>query len=250
MDAANQLLLSEGVCRQLGIVTYHPALQTSKVNKSRAADALVPSIRVKLIQSIKLPPSQSMLVFVALEKPNDVEQSIVVEGDRRFESESGLVLEDAVVSVGKDGLTRVVLINLSGLTQTIPGGTLVGGAYHADILEEPELELTSRKHSPVVRKLSNSQGQWRKKKLLEVVHLPEMPLSNGTPLREFLMNNHEVFSLEEGKRGETNFIRMEINTADTQPIKQPPRRMPFVVHQEVGKQLKEMQQTGVIQPSS
>ena len=54
MDAADQLLLLEGVSRQLGIVTYHPALQTSKVNKSRAADALVSSIRVKLIQSIKL----------------------------------------------------------------------------------------------------------------------------------------------------------------------------------------------------
>ena len=54
------------------------------------------------------------------------------------------------------------------------------------------------------------------------------------------MNNHEVFSLEEGERGETNFVRMEINTADAQPIKQPPRRMPFVVRQEVGKQLKEM----------
>ena len=97
-----------------------------------------------------------MLVPVALEKPNDVEQSIIVEGDRRFEREwfgvggcGGLV--------GKDGLIRVVLTNLSGLTQTIPGGAPVGGAYHANVLEEPELEPTSRKDSPVVHKLSNSQ---------------------------------------------------------------------------------------------
>ena len=30
MDAADQLLLSEGVCRQLGIVTYHPSIQDWK----------------------------------------------------------------------------------------------------------------------------------------------------------------------------------------------------------------------------
>ena len=160
------------------------------------------------------------------------------------------MLEDAVVSVGKDGFTRVVLTNFSGLTQTIPGGTPVGGAYHANVLEEPELESNFRKDSLVVRKFSNSQGQWRKKKLLEVVHLTEMPPFNATPFREFLMNNDAVFSLEEGERREINFVRMEINTADAQPIKQPPRRMPFIVLPEVGKQLKGMQQTEVFQPSS
>ena len=56
MDAANQLLLLECVCAQLGIVKNHPALQASKVNKSIFADALVPSIWVKLIQSVKLLP--------------------------------------------------------------------------------------------------------------------------------------------------------------------------------------------------
>jgi hypothetical protein len=43
---------------------------------------------------------------------------------------------------------------------------------------------------------------------------------------------------------------MSIDTGDSQPVKQPPRRMPFVVRGEVAKQLRDMQQTGVIQPSS
>ena len=59
----------------------------------------------------------------------------------------------------------------------------------------------------------------------------------------------KCFNLE-GEWGEAFFVRMEMNTADAQPIKQTPRRMVFVVCQEMGKQLKEMQQTGTIQLSS
>ena len=53
MDAQEQLLLSEGVCRQLGIVTYHPSIEPSKVpDKDSDADALVPTVRVCLVQSL------------------------------------------------------------------------------------------------------------------------------------------------------------------------------------------------------
>jgi len=44
-------------------------------------------------------------------------------------------------------------------------------------------------------------------------------------------------------------VVMEIDTGGAIPKKQPPRRMPFAVRQEVAKQLKSMQQKGVIQPS-
>ena len=43
---------------------------------------------------------------------------------------------------------------------------------------------------------------------------------------------------------------MEIDTGDTTPKKQPPRRMPFMVREEVARQLKNMQQDGVIEPSN
>ena len=56
-------------------------------------------------------------------------------------------------------------------------------------------------------------------------------------------------ALEEGERGETDLITMGIDTGDAPPCKQAPRRMPFVVRQEVARQLKNMQQHGVIQPS-
>ena len=55
--------------------------------------------------------------------------------------------------------------------------------------------------------------------------------------------------MEDGERGETDLVNMGIDTGDVRPKKQPPRRMPFAVCQEVAKQLKSMQQNEVIQPS-
>lgn len=43
---------------------------------------------------------------------------------------------------------------------------------------------------------------------------------------------------------------MTVDTGDATPKKQPVRRVPFVVRQELAKQLEKMQREGVIKPSS
>ena len=68
MDAQDQLLLSEGVCRQLGIVTYHPSIEPRKVTAQGSGDnALVPTVRVHLVQSLRLLPNQGAVVPVCCE---------------------------------------------------------------------------------------------------------------------------------------------------------------------------------------
>jgi hypothetical protein len=59
-------------------------------------------------------------------------------------------------------------------------------------------------------------------------------------LHAFLSKHHEVFSMEEGERGETDMVEMEIHTGDAPPRKVPARRMPHVVRQEVSKQLRDI----------
>ena len=64
MDAHEQLLLSEGVCRQLGIVTYHPDVQTWRGGRKQSQSpraktqqdkqVTVPTVRVSLVQSVRL----------------------------------------------------------------------------------------------------------------------------------------------------------------------------------------------------
>lgn len=53
-----------------------------------------------------------------------------------------------------------------------------------------------------------------------------------------------------GNGGETSLTEMSINTGDSTPKRIPARRMPLAVRCEVSMQLKDMQEVGVIQPST
>ena len=92
MDAHDQLLLSEGVYRQLGILQYHPDVETWRgcrkkstpaTNKAKSPsepatpsslpaeetpgveEAEVPTVPVNLLQSVQLLPHQSLVVEVS-----------------------------------------------------------------------------------------------------------------------------------------------------------------------------------------
>jgi hypothetical protein len=55
VDAYDQLLLSEGVCRQLGIISYHPEVQTwrgrkkqpPQAKREKSSKATVPTVQVR-----------------------------------------------------------------------------------------------------------------------------------------------------------------------------------------------------------
>ena len=64
-----------------------------------------------------------------------------------------------------------------------------------------------------------------------------------------LAQYHDVFDLNPGEHGKMEMVSLEIDTGDTPPQRQPLRRMPYVVRQEVIQNLAEMQRDGVIQPS-
>lgn len=66
MDARDPLLLSEGVCHQLHIISYHPQVGAStctarvpKDKESCDSTVTVPVVRVKLLESTRLLPLQS-----------------------------------------------------------------------------------------------------------------------------------------------------------------------------------------------
>ena len=58
MDAKDQLLLSEGVCSQLHIITYHPAVNDAQPDTAvhNASSVTVPCVIVKLLQTVRVPP--------------------------------------------------------------------------------------------------------------------------------------------------------------------------------------------------
>ena len=134
---------------------------------------------------------------------------------------------------------------MSGLTQKLPEEFVVGEAQAAEVVT-PE----DGPSGPVIRRLSSSQDEERRKKLLERIQLQGVPDADAGQLCTFLANNHSVFSLHDGERGNASLVTMPIDTGDAPPRKQAPRRMPFTVCEEVAQQLRDMQRDGVIQPSN
>lgn len=94
-----------------------------------------------------------------------------------------------------------------------------------------------------------SRVQQRQEKLRNALPDPNLSRHEKETLFKFLVEHHDAFSLDEGERGETNLIQMEIDTGTAAPKKQRARRLPFAVRQEVARQLEQMQTKGVIQPS-
>ena len=92
----------------------------------------------------------------------------------------------------------------------------------------------------------------RGKKLLDLLEQDETHLSTleKRTLNECLCNYHKAFVLDPNERGETELVQFTIDTGDAHPRRQPARRMPFAVREEVARQLKTMQENGVIRPSN
>ena len=68
-------------------------------------------------------------------------------------------------------------------------------------------------------------------------------------LRDFLHRNGDVFSCTDEPLGRTAVERHKIDTGDSQPVKQAPRRMPYHLRLGAQKQVDEMLEQNVISPS-
>ena len=98
---------------------------------------------------------------------------------------------------------------------------------------------------------SNEQKQWRQQQLNEVLTDTGKQLSDeeSSQISKLLENYHDVFSLSDEERGETDLVEFSIETGSASPERQAARRIPYAAHQEINRQLDQMQRNNIIQPS-
>ena len=251
MDAHDPLLLSEGVCSQLGIVSYHPDVEAQPTPTIVSEEAVVPTVWVCLLQSVSVPAGQCALVPVRVDRACPLKGPLLLDSDSSVEQMTGLQIEDALLQPDEDGFATLCVSNSRGFVRSIEKDTIIGRAAEV-VLVEPAVGDTPAPTRPAdisVKIVSILKDQQRRKELLNLIGEPDLPKPDKEELLAFLANHHEAFSLEEGERGETGLVQLEINTGDSPPKRQPFWRMPFAARQEVAKQLDRMQKDDVIQPS-
>lgn len=264
-DAHEQLLLSEGVCRQLGILQYHSSIEpwrggrktqartsgrshpeknTRDVSKETtptddrhqpAEQAVeVPTVRVNLVQSLNLLPHQGATVSVSLGPGSRLPESepVLLEPST---CESFVHVDDSVLQFDREGLAQVAIFNSTGCSCSVEAGMELGEASVVTLIP-PDSFPTEEARDPssedstlaVVNRVTESEVTQRKQMLCELVGTPELLTPTQTEeLHQFLGEQHEAFCLEPNERGETDILTMEIDTGDARPKKQPARRMPY-----------------------
>ena len=67
-------------------------------------------------------------------------------------------------------------------------------------------------------------------------------------LKRFLIKHADVFALHDDDLGRTNLVQHNINTGDTPPIRQPPRRIPTTLQSELDNEIENVLAKGAIEP--
>jgi len=161
MDAGNPLLLSEGVCSQLGIISYHPLVFPGRQEAEQQTQAQVPTVRVRLVQSLRLPPLQNTMAVVRVEDGWNFQGPLLLEPLGDDKNEDGLVVSPSLVQLSSDNHAQVLITNPTGWTQKMKRGTHIGEASE---IMCTDTEVTSEANVGVLR-LSSCEVRERKQKL-------------------------------------------------------------------------------------
>ena len=151
MDTPEESLLSEGVCRQLNIISYHPEVQkltsakpTKTLDRENEDECAVPSVRIRLVRDVRLTPND--YVTAQAQFDGDVgtkTQAFLAEGDKVLMEKKGLQMVDVVLPPSKYGIVQVSLVNHLGITQKLDKGTEVGRAQPVEVINKADKEVNN-----------------------------------------------------------------------------------------------------------
>ena len=137
-DAPEPLLLAEGVCRQLQIISYHPDVtcRTSSVKKymykeeekvqprkckktcqkKYSVEHIAP---VRLVHSVHVLPRQCTYAQVKVKISSG---AILVESDNNLQNSLGIVVGSSLLKPDEDGVAQLPVWNPAGFTRTLETG--------------------------------------------------------------------------------------------------------------------------------
>ena len=217
---------------------------------------------VHLVGATRIPSSCAAVVTAEVSSIAGRGQPVVLEPDDTWLAESRLQVEDSLLDPEETELVRLVILNPTSETKRLDAGCSIGQAIPCvdpDQSEETVLERSTNKgvfdtrvNLVQTRKPTSDESAARKRMLSQMLDFGEEGLTPEEvfQVRDCVLRAQDVFSVEKGELGNVGEIQHCIETGDSPPVRQPPRRVPFSVRPEISRMVNEMMQARVIQESS
>ena len=102
----------------------------------------MPTVRVKLVQNVRMSPYQSVLTSACLTGCDSLHGHVLVEADVSFSEGRGFQVVDSVVVPNQEGQVTVMLTNTSCITERVLKDVDLGTATPAELIDSYENEHT------------------------------------------------------------------------------------------------------------
>ena len=199
--------------------------------------------RVTVSETVVLEPYSEMVTTGELQGEPDPECWGFVQPVETFSQKKGVFVAKAVVSVSKK-VIPVRLMNPTADPVTVYKATTVATCEEVDevgcVNTHQVNTLSATEHSEVPDHLKD----------LLTRSCTDLDDTQGKRVTQLLTQFQHTFSQGPNDLGRTTLVKHTINTSNHPPIKQGPRRIPLQKLEEAKKQIDEMLENNIIEPSS
>ena len=209
---------------------------------------------VRLVHGHRIPCQEGALVEAQIE--GSVPGSTVLFEPRTEWSRSlGMELEDSLVCPNQEGKVFIPIRNATADTLRVLPGELIGSVDLIEVEEDAVAEGTPTSHGEkdkayVVTVVSQVENGKREKLANRLTKGKDPDSEVGQQILECALDFQDVFALDDRELGEAKGVEHVIDTGDSQPMRQLPRRVPFALRKEISRMVQEMLDGDIVQESA
>jgi transposase InsO family protein len=201
------------------------------------------------LNKVTIPARSTMLVETTAEESFVVNRMVMFEPDNT--DRNGIFWTRSVSEVGAEPKMLVKAINVSDHNVTISKENCLGIVHPVEQIDNNEdcyVESKTIEQSSEKRHLTISEDEtWSK--ISELNFGSQLTKEEIDKFKEMIFKYRHVFSWCDYDIGKTNVMKHGIDTGDARPIKSHAYKQPAHLRTEIDKQIEEMLEHGIIEPS-
>ncbi|CAC5418452.1 unnamed protein product [Mytilus coruscus] len=197
--------------------------------------------RVVSSETVSIPPSSEVVVNGKVCFPGGYHLNSfegIIEPSEKNAKNDGPLIARTLVKVNE--CVPVRLLNMKQDSHVVYQGSTIGQVHKIESVYDTHTDLKSKQS---IELRSDMKALYEKA-------CEKVDEQQSDQLKVLISKYEGLFAESDKELGHTNLVKHRINTGNAQPVKEPPRRAPVHLRQEVDKNIDDMLEKGVIEPSN